>query len=237
MILPKISIIIPIVNEAGSIVKCLSALPKDSLLEFILVDGGSTDSTLSTIKQYLNENVISKSSKISVISSELGRAKQMNAGAKHACGSSLVFLHADSVVPNDFLKMLKAFDCQNQKVWGRFDIRLSNPNFSYRVIETFINYRSVWTNIATGDQAIFVKRDVFENLGGFPDIPLMEDIAISKLLKNISSAYRIKSRLQTSSRRWEKNGVITTVIFMWYLRFSYFLGVSPEKLHKIYYRI
>jgi len=223
----SLSIIIPCLNEAENIHACLSSIPASPSIEIIVVDGGSSDETISIVKNF--------SSAIKIVHSDRGRAKQMNTGARYARGAVLLFLHADTIAPKDLLEKISSFDSQDKKLWGRFDVQLSNRSLVYRVIEAFINYRSDWTNVATGDQAIFVKRNAFEHVTGFPDIPLMEDIAFSKIMKKKSEAYCIKSRMLTSSRRWEENGVIKTIILMWWLRFSYFIGVSPQRLHKKYY--
>jgi rSAM/selenodomain-associated transferase 2 len=223
-----ISIIIPVLNEAESIGVLLQQLTTafSRQVEFIVVDGGSNDHTLAIVSQY----------KVRVIETKRGRAKQMNVGAAVASGEILLFLHGDtrfSEVIDEFeLKQAILSGCQ----WGFFKVKLSGQHWIYRVIEVLINLRSRLSSIATGDQCIFVVRDLFEKLKGFKDIPLMEDIELSSRLKRQSKPHLIKQAVITSSRRWETNGIIATILLMWRLRFLYFIGVSPEKLAKSYLR-
>jgi rSAM/selenodomain-associated transferase 2 len=176
--------------------------------------------------------MLAQGSADSVIVSRSGRALQMNSGASIAKGDVFLFLHSDTVLPDDALQLIS--NNVQRPFWGRFDIRLSSDKFIFRVIETFINLRSRLTSINTGDQAIFVDSQLFHSVGGFPEIALMEDIAISKKLKSITSPICLKRRVITSSRRWENRGVITTVLLMWKLRLYYFFGVSPDKLNQLY---
>jgi hypothetical protein len=143
-----------------------------------------------------------------------------------------LFLHADTVLPHNAVKLMKSF-CTG-KFWGRFDIRLSSDRRIYRLIEYLINLRSRLSSIATGDQAIFIERQMFNDVGGFPEIALMEDIALSRLLKDKSRAVCLRDKAITSSRRWEQQGVLSTILLMWRLRLYYYLGVSPEKLSQLY---
>jgi len=220
----SISIIIPVRNEGAGLAPFLQALqPLRKQAEIIIVDGNSTDQTY-TIATPLCDLILS---------SQPGRAQQMNTGAQQASTSTLLFLHADTYFPDHALKMIKT--ALQTHDWGRFNIQLSGAHFMFRIIETCINLRSRISNVATGDQAIFVKKAAFKNADGYPDIPLMEDVALSKKLRKQSSAACIKTTATTSSRRWEKNGIFTTILLMWQLRFAYFLGVSPSKLARIYY--
>jgi len=221
----KVSIIVPVLNEDQNLAGFLSQLQpfRYSGHEIIVVDGGSTDNSL----------MIANDSADTVIVSKAGRALQMNNGASVATGDIFLFLHADTVLPANALEHILPFD-RNDTLWGRFDIRLSSNNIIYRFIEWFVNFRSRLTSIATGDQAIFVQRELFEKINGFPEIVLMEDIALSRLLKKISSPLCLKQKVITSSRRWESNGVVATIFLMWKLRLYYFLGVSPEKLSQLY---
>ncbi len=157
----------------------------------------------------------------------------MNSGAAVASGDVLLFLHADTVLPENASQLIFSYH-HAENFWGRFDIRLSSNKIIYRLIERLVNLRSWLTAIATGDQAIFVQRDLFNQIGGFPEIALMEDVAISGSLKKISPPVCLKQKVITSSRRWENNGVVTTVMLMWKLRLYYFFGVSPERLSRLY---
>lgn len=221
----KISIIIPVLNESEHLEEMLKRIQKFSEHghETIIVDGGSTDNTVDIAKKYTE----------CVVASKKGRALQMNSGADIATGEALLFLHADTILPTDACELINA-NLGAETQWGRFDVRLSGSWIIFRVIEYFINWRSRMTSIATGDQAIFLTRDLFDKVGGFPEIPLMEDVALSRLLKRESKPACLKSTVVTSSRRWEKHGVIKTVFLMWRLRFLYFIGVSPTRLSKRY---
>jgi rSAM/selenodomain-associated transferase 2 len=222
----KLSIIIPVLNEGEGILPFLNALQilRQQGHELILVDGGSVDETRNHALPLCDQ----------LLSSPVGRARQMNAGAEVASGNLFLFLHADTFLPNNTLAMLAAFR-DSPLSWGRFDIRLSGRHLFFRVIEYFINHRSRLTGIATGDQALFMSPSVFEKVGQFPDQLLMEDVEISKRLRRISHPFCIRSRLQTSSRRWEQKGILSTVWLMWRLRYQYYRGASPEKLYHQYY--
>jgi len=223
----KLSVIIPVLNEAASLPATLLPLQvlRQRQHEIILVDGGSSDDSI-TLAQALVDRVIE---------SPPGRATQMNSGARHACGDVLWFLHGDTLAPEAADELIEQALRRKDKRWGRFHVRLSGSHPLLRVIEFMMNLRSCITGIATGDQGIFVQRDSFEKLGGFADIALMEDIAISKRLKRYCGRPAcVTSRLITSSRRWEKQGIIGTVILMWRLRLAYFLGRHPDKLKQGY---
>jgi len=219
-----ISVVVPVLNEEKKIPDLLSHLQifREQGHEIIIVDGGSRDNSL----------MLAQESADSVIISRAGRALQMNSGASIAKGDVFLFLHSDTVLPDNALQLIS--NNFQRPFWGRFDIRLSSDKFIFRIIETFINLRSRLTSINTGDQAIFVDSQLFHSVGGFPEIALMEDIAISKKLKSITSPICLKRRVITSSRRWENRGVITTVLLMWKLRLYYFFGVSPDKLNQLY---
>ncbi len=191
--------------------------------EIIVVDGGSADNTLTIAHEVTDSVIISKA----------GRALQMNNGASIASGDVLLFLHADTLLPDDAMQVVSERS-RKKNYWGRFDVRLSGSRYIYRLIEGLMNLRSRITSIATGDQAIFIQRNLFDRVGGFPEIVLMEDIGISRQLKKISKPVCMKQKVVTSSRRWEANGVITTVLLMWKLRLYYFFGVSPDKLSQLY---
>jgi len=163
-----------------------------------------------------------------------GRAQQMNAGAATAFGDVLLFLHADTRLPDGAKGLIDAALTGNRHVWGRFDVRLDGVGWRLRVVAAAMNVRSRLTGIATGDQAIFARRSVFERVGGFPLQPLMEDIELSRRLRAISRPVCIRARAVTSARRWESRGVGRTIVLMWWLRFAYWCGVSPERLARRY---
>jgi len=221
----QLSIIIPTLNETRTITTTLISLQNLRLSghEIILVDGGSTDDTLS-----LAEGLVDQ-----IISTKSGRAKQMNAGARHAWGDTLLFLHADTLLPDDGI--VRISNALIKRKWGRFNIRLSGRHPLFRIIERMINWRSCISGIATGDQAIFLSKALFMELGGYADIPLMEDIEFSKRLKAYGRPACIHSPVITSSRRWETKGIIKTVIQMWRLRWAFYRGVSAEQLAQEYY--
>lgn len=223
----KLSIIIPVYNEAENIVALLRRLQSYRFQghEVIVVDGGSRDNSFDCAVGMVDKLLMSKP----------GRAMQMNIGAEQASGEVLVFLHADTELPPQANNLI--IDAMNKKYqWGRFDVRLSGRHRFFRIIETMMNWRSCLTGIATGDQVIFVRRKVFLQAGGYPEIKLMEDIELSKKLKAFSKPACIKTPVTTSSRRWEKNGIAKTTLLMWQLRLLHFLGVPPEKLHSRYNR-
>lgn len=222
-----ISIIVPTLNEAASVPEILEPLQtlRGIGLEVIVVDGGSMDATVDNARPLADRVIISAP----------GRALQMNRGAQSAKGSILLFLHADTLLPRYFSQFIAGGLEASKKQWGRFDVRLSGKHISLRVIEWLMNLRSRMTGIATGDQAIFVKRELFECSGGFPCIPLMEDVALCKRLKKFSPPLNLLQRVVTSSRRWEACGIPKTVMLMLLLRLAYTLGVDPERLARVYY--
>ena len=215
-----ISIIIPALNEEDSIKPLLQQLQKirEQGHEVIVVDGGSADKTVS-----LSELLADK-----VIASSAGRAIQMNKGASGSKNDILWFLHADSLIPEDAIKHIQ--QALNNKPWGRFNIHLSGKNIVFRIIGSMMNLRSCLTGMVTGDQGIFIDKLLFNKTGGFPNIPLMEDIAMSKNLNKRSRPACVKVKLITSGRRWEKNGILSTVFLMWKLRFLFWIGVSADKI-------
>lgn len=224
---PRLSIILPVLNEADTLAKTLLnlSLLRQSGAETIVVDGGSCDTTVSLAAEFAD----------SVLSVAKGRAVQMNSGARVARGDYLLFLHADTVMPNDAQsELLNAI--HNQVFWGRFDVRLTGRNAMFRLIESTMNLRSRLTGIATGDQAIFVNRNVFQQVGGYPNVPLMEDIVLSKRLKRVRVPLCIRTKVITNSRRWESNGILRTIVLMWTLRFLFFVGIDANRLARFYYR-
>ena len=221
-----LSIIVPCLNEEAGIVAALEALMplRARGAEVIVVDGGSTDATVALARPRCD----------SVLEAPRGRGRQMNAGAARARGEVIVFLHSDSRLPerSDSLITVGLAGCRRQ--WGRFDVTIGGDHPLLRIIGTFMNARSRWTGIATGDQAIFVKRELFETLGGYREIALMEDIELSERLKAHSAPLSLRHKVVTSGRRWERNGVLRTVLLMWRLRLAYRFGVDPAKLALLY---
>lgn len=220
-----LSVIVPVWMEAAGIGVALQALQglRAAGHEVIVADAGSPDGTAELAAPLCDRVVVS----------EKGRALQMNAGAAVARGDVLLFLHADTRLPEDVLSQLEAF-ITAPRAWGRFDVRLSGGRWIYRVIAGFMNARSRLTGICTGDQAMFVRRPVFEALGGFRPVPLMEDVELSRRLRGHSRPFCVASPVMTDSRRWEKRGVWPTIFLMWRLRWRYWRGESPESLSKFY---
>lgn len=222
----RLSIILPVLNEAAGIVDCLESLQalRARGAELIVVDGGSRDGTPTRARLLADQ----------VLTSPPGRARQMNTGAAVARGEVLWFLHADSGIPTGADRLILDALAED-RLWGRFDVRLSGTARALRIIEWSMNRRSRLTGIATGDQGIFVRREAFERVGGYPDIPLMEDIALSRALKRLDRPVCLHQRLITSSRRWERDGIWRTVFLMWRLRLAYWLGADPARLARRYY--
>jgi rSAM/selenodomain-associated transferase 2 len=229
--LPTCSFIIPILNEATLIHELIEQLVTvRGITDIIIVDGGSNDGTLEALEKLVaNADQSPGPVSVRVATSEPGRARQMNRGAALSTSEILVFLHADTRLPADTLKWLTNAH-HSDRVWGRFDIDFDTPNWVMRLIAWFTNHRSALSGIATGDQAIFVRRHIFEQIGGYPQIPLMEDIALSKQLKRLTKPYRIRAPVITAARRWQAHGVLTTIGHMWCNRLLYWAGVSPSRL-------
>jgi rSAM/selenodomain-associated transferase 2 len=222
----KLAIIIPVLDEGESIAAALDALADLRALgtEVIVVDGGSRDATIQRARLRADH----------VISAPRGRALQMNAGAERASGDVLLFLHVDTRLPADVDHVVLNGLQRSGRAWGRFDVRIDGRSRLLAVVGWLMSMRSRLTGIATGDQVIFVRRDAFQAVGGFPAIALMEDIALCKRLKGVSRPLCLRERIITSGRRWEKNGVLNTVLLMWRLRLAYFFGADPEKLAQQY---
>ncbi len=223
----KLSIIIPTLNEATVIGSSLSTLTslREAGHEVIVVDGGSHDDTLQLAQSRADQ----------IFTANKGRASQMNKGAEIANGDILVFLHVDSTLPPNADSLIIEGLKQNNKTWGRFDVQLAGRQPFLRIVETLMNWRSRISGIVTGDQCLFVCRELFDRIGGFPEIALMEDIAISKRLKRYGQPLCISRRVIASSRRWERQGTLRTILLMWRLRLGYFLGESPEHLARRYH--
>ncbi len=226
----NVSVIVPVFNELANVeplVQRLRLLKDDYVKDIIVVDGGSTDGSFQQIQQALSDQCF-------FVSSHKGRAQQMNTGAQHATGTWLFFLHADTQLTG--LHVVEAVNRATLGKWGRFDVRLSGQHFAFRIIEKFINWRSRMTGVATGDQCLFVRKSLFDEVGGFADIALMEDVEFSKRLKRIAKPVYVEKAVITSSRKWEREGIAKTVWLMWRLRFAFWLGASPDELVKKYYR-
>jgi rSAM/selenodomain-associated transferase 2 len=225
----KLSIIIPCLNEEALIGRTLSSLQDLRRLghEIIVVDGESRDQTCKCARGLADRIIVSGP----------GRARQMNSGARAAGGDILLFLHADSILPDHAVESITSGLERSGRGWGRFDVRLSGSDFLFRVIGFLMNVRSRWSGIATGDQGIFVQKKLFTDIGGFPEIELMEDIALSKALKRRSRPLCLSERIITSSRRWEQNAIVRTVLTMWFLRLAYALGADPRGLAERYGRL
>lgn len=222
-----LSIVIPVRNEAGIIREQLQRLQglRAAGHELIVVDGGSSDGTVALCQGLADR----------CEASQAGRSKQMNAGAALSSGEMLLFLHADTELPADAAEQLSnAIETQARR-WGWFDTRLSGSRPAFRLVAGLMNLRARLTSVCTGDQALFVERALFQELGGFPDIPLMEDIALSKSLRATGRPAKPSVTVTTSSRRWEEKGLLATIGLMWWLRLLYFVGVKPARLLQLYY--
>ena len=222
----KLSIIIPVLDEGDGIAAALDALAHLRALgtEVIVVDGGSRDATVERAQPRADR----------VVLATRGRALQMNAGAERASGDVLLFLHADTRLPAEADRVVLNGLDQSRRVWGRFDVKIDGRSRLLPVVAWLMRLRSRLTGIATGDQAIFLRREAFQAVGGFPTVALMEDIAICKRLKRLGRPLCLRACVTTSGRRWEKNGVLSTILLMWRLRFAYFLGADPKQLARQY---
>ncbi len=220
----RLTIVLPVLNEAAIIVAALAALAplRARGAEIVVADGFSRDGTAQRAMLFADR----------VTTVRRGRGAAMNAGAALGTGDALLFLHADTALPDNADRLIDA--ALSGRAWGRFDLRIAGSHPFLAVVARMINWRSRLTGIATGDQAIFVTREAFEAVGGFPDLPLMEDIAISRRLKRLCRPYCIATPAVTSGRRWEQNGVIRTILLMWRLRLGYYLGVEPALLAGLY---
>ncbi len=220
----RLSIIIPVLNEAAGVQDALMRIAplRTSGVELIIADGGSHDGTVGKALALADF----------VIPSPRGRAVQMNAGAQLASGDALLFLHADTRLPAGAPDMI--LNALQKRAWGRVDISIEGRSPLLRIVAALMNLRSRLTGIATGDQAIFMTREAYTHIGGFPELPLMEDIAMSKALKRLGPPACLRAKVTTSGRRWERHGVLRTIVLMWRLRLAFYLGGNPEKLAIIY---
>lgn len=221
-----LSIIIPVLNEAsflaGNRERLVSLLQEGH--EVLVVDGGSQDDSVK----------IARALGCRVLNTRASRGHQLDWGAKHSKNGVLLFLHADTHLPSHAAEMIAQAFTRPEQLWGRFDVRLSNPRWVFQIIAWFMNQRSCLTGIVTGDHALFIKREFYFSCGGYMDIPLMEDVEFCRRLKKHASPVCLSEQVVTSSRRWEQNGVLKTVLTMWWLRLMFFLGQSPVKLARRY---
>ena len=242
---PHITVIVPVFNEQQRLPALLNELRalvlEQSAEQIIIVDGGSDDGSWQWLQQHLTLP-------LEICQSQRGRAWQMNAGAQAATGEVLLFLHADTQLPANALAQVREV-IQHGWRWGRFDVRLGLSDDAsvetgvennlvitqaMRMVAFFINLRSRLSGVATGDQAMFFSRELFQNVGGFDELSLMEDIAMSKKCRRLSRAYCSRLRVTTSARRWEQNGVCKTILQMWWYRLSFALGLSSQRLARGY---
>lgn len=230
---PDVSVIIPVLNEQNSLGQAVRRIARccAGAREVIFVDGGSTDGTLETLAR--TADGYGDAPRMLVESSPPGRAIQMNKGASLASGDILLFLHVDTCLPDHALQKIQEM-IRNGVFWGRFDVSLDSDKAVFRMIGLMMNLRSALTGIATGDQAIFVRRDVFAMLGGYSAIPLMEDIDCCRRLKTVAPPGLIHDPVTTSARRWQRSGIFRTILLMWMLRLAFWLGIPPHRLVRLY---
>lgn len=224
-----LSVVVPVLNEAGGIRACLEALAslRQAGAEVIVVDGGSRDGTVALCAGLADH----------VLQASAGRARQMNAGASQAAGAWLLFLHADTRLPARAPECIARALGPGGRAWGRFDVRIEGRSRLLPLVSALMNVRSRLTGIATGDQAMFMRREAFDAVGGFPQQPLMEDVELSRRLKRmpgIGAPACLRERVVTSGRRWDQRGALATIVLMWRLRLLYWLGASPERLARAY---
>jgi rSAM/selenodomain-associated transferase 2 len=220
----SVSVIVPTLNEERGIAAALRRARQPGVREIIVVDGGSVDGTRAVAHELADV----------VLSAPQGRAAQMNAGAARAGGDILLFVHADTLLPDGFAPAIAAACGEPGVVGGRFDVTLTPSSPLLRLTGELMNWRSRLSRIATGDQGIFIRREVFERLGGYADIPLMEDIDLSRRMKRAGRIACLRQRITTSARRWQTRGVVRTILLMWSLRVLYFFGMSPSRLRRLY---
>ena len=222
---PALCIVVPVLNEGERLLAALRDLQRfrQRGVRVVVVDGGSKDNTLQVARDHADLALVAP----------LGRAAQMNAGAAACSAQVLLFLHADTQLPDNADALVQRATLAGHG-WGRFDVQIDSPALMLRFVSGAMNLRSRWTGVATGDQGMFVRHELFSAVGGFPDIPLMEDIALSKALKKFGPPACLRQRVTTSARRWERQGVWRTIWLMWWLRAAYFFGADPARLATAY---
>ncbi len=219
-----VSVVVPTLNEERVLAATLQRARQPGVRELIVADGGSTDATRAVAAQFADV----------VLSAPRGRAVQMNAGAERASGDILLFLHADTLLPDGFAALVIAACTRPGVIGGRFDVDLQPSSPLIKLTAVLMNWRSRLTHITTGDQAMFVTRDAFARLGGYVSIPLMEDIDLSRRMKRAGRIACLRQPVTSSSRRWQENGALRTILLMWSLRALYFFGVPPDRLQRLY---
>ena len=229
-----ISIIIPTLNEERTIMATLAHTAALGFDELIVVDGGSLDQTPVLVESYRRRTQSPAQSPVRLVTAPCGRARQMNEGAKVSRGEILLFLHADAQLPDDAKTMIDTTLADQRMVGGRFDVRFDRPSMWGTIISRMMNWRSRLSGLATGDQALFVRRPIFEQMGGFADMPLMEDIEFSRRLKRKGATAALTATVTSSFRRWEQHGPLRTILLMWTIRFLYWVGISPSHLVEWY---
>ncbi len=231
---PSVAVIVPILNEASRIEAQIHLLCRAGIAEIVVVDGGSADDSVGRIQQIADAaGALRTGCRVAVRHAPRGRALQMNYGAQATMADVLLFVHADTRLPAGAGGMVQDAIRRGHE-WGRFDVCLDGPQRTLRVIERAMNLRSALTGIVTGDQALFVRRDIFTMLGGFAPIALMEDIELSRRLRMLGPPARIRIPVVSSARRWHQGGILRTVLLMWGLRLLYWLGVAPGRLARFY---